>query len=114
MPSPTNSIKAGLAVGYAATATVDGSEKRLAMAGGLLGHWAVWTRCAVDTLARARTARVAGGPDHELLTLASEVTDCNAALFDAAHGFSGCIAGVKKPRPLRGRGLFRSQSSLVV
>ena len=30
----------------------------------------------------------------ELLSL-SRVTDCNAALFDAANNFAGCIAGIQ-------------------
>jgi len=69
-------------------------ERRIV--GGLLGHWAVWTRKAVE-LHRAcrRVARGAGRrvpPD--LLRLGAAVTDANAALFDAAHGFAGCIAGL--------------------
>ena len=30
----------------------------------------------------------------EMLTRAIEVTDCNAAFFDVANDFHGCIAGV--------------------
>jgi len=61
-------------------------------AGGLLGHWAVWTRAAVELVAKVR----ADGPTPEVLALANEVTDCNAALFDAANGYAGCIAGIHK------------------
>jgi hypothetical protein len=57
--------------------------------GGLLGHWAVWTSKAVDHLALAKQS----GPDipSELLTLAQQITDANAAFFDPSHGFAGCI-----------------------
>lgn len=70
------------------------------MKGGLLGHWAVWTRRAVEMAARARTDEVSGA----WLTLAAQVTDANAALFDAANGFAGCIAGVHEV--LRRQGLL--------
>jgi Dihydrodipicolinate synthetase family len=60
--------------------------------GGLLGHWAVWTRTAVQLLAECHGA--AGGDHGQLLVRGVEVTDANAAFFDAAHGFAGCIAGL--------------------
>jgi dihydrodipicolinate synthase/N-acetylneuraminate lyase len=75
-----------------------GCERR--MVGGLLGHWAVWTKSAVALLERCRNAK----PTAELLRLAVEVTDCNAAVFDAANGFGGCIAGVHEV--LRRQGLL--------
>ncbi len=64
-------------------------------AGGLLGHWAAWTHAAVELLDTCKAART----DHpaflpRLLTVAAQVTDCNAALFDAANGYAGCIAGI--------------------
>jgi dihydrodipicolinate synthase/N-acetylneuraminate lyase len=58
--------------------------------GGLLGHWSVWTQKAVALQARCK----AEGATPELLQLGVEVTDCNAAFFDAANGFHGCIAGL--------------------
>lgn len=61
--------------------------------GGLLGHWSVWTKSAVGIFERCRGAREAGGPDRELLALDSRVTAMNAALFDVANDFAGCIAG---------------------
>ncbi len=69
------------------------------MVGGLLGHWAFWTRKAVQLLERARLSPRAqrGGRSPELrhlLTLAAETTDANAAIFDAANGFHGCIPGI--------------------
>lgn len=75
-----------------------GRERR--MVGGLLGHWAVWTKPAVELLARCRTEPAGPG----LLRLHGEVTDCNAAFFDAAHGFAGCIAGLHEV--LRRQGLL--------
>jgi hypothetical protein len=79
------------------------------MVGGLLGHWAVWTRAACDLLRQCHVAtepadgaHVADQPDaterrrclSELLDRAAAVTDMNAAIFDAAHNFAGCIPGI--------------------
>lgn len=75
-------------------------EKR--MVGGLLGHWAVWTKKAVSLLAECGAAG-SSIPD-ALLRRSVEVTDCNAAFFDAAHGFAGCIAGLHEV--LRRQGLL--------
>lgn len=76
----------------------DGKERRIV--GGLLGHWSVWTQRAVELLAQCRNA--AATP--ELLRLGVEVTDSNAAFFDAANGFRGCIAGLHEI--LRRQGLL--------
>jgi dihydrodipicolinate synthase/N-acetylneuraminate lyase len=73
-------------------------ERRIV--GGLLGHWSVWTKRAVELLARCRQADAS--PD--LMRLNVEVTDCNAAFFDAANGFRGCIAGLHEV--LRRQGLL--------
>jgi len=68
---------------------------RLRIVGGLLGHWAFWTRKAVELLEECRRAvHSMDGVPHELLTRAVEITDCNAAAFDTANGFAGCIAGI--------------------
>jgi dihydrodipicolinate synthase/N-acetylneuraminate lyase len=77
----------------------------LVMHGGLLGHWAVWTRAAVELFAATRAARAAGSAPAALLERAAEVTDMNGALFDVRHGFAGCIAGVHEV--LRRQGLMR-------
>ena len=58
--------------------------------GGLLGHWSVWTKRAVELLDRCRNASASS----ELLRLGVEVTDSNSAFFDAANAFRGCIAGL--------------------
>jgi dihydrodipicolinate synthase/N-acetylneuraminate lyase len=63
--------------------------------GGLLGHWAVWTKRGVELLTSCRAAVRSGtGATKELLQLANEVTDANAAFFDPAHSFAGCIPGL--------------------
>ena len=66
-----------------------GDGPPLRIIGGLLGHWSVWTRAAVDLLARCRNADATP----ELLALDAQVTEMNAAVFDVANGFAGCIAG---------------------
>jgi len=75
-----------------------GRERRIV--GGLLGHWSVWTRRAVELLERCQN--VEATPD--LMRLGVEVTDSNAAFFDAANGFRGCIAGLHEV--LRRQGLL--------
>lgn len=72
----------------------------LRILGGLLGHWSVWTRAAVDLHARCRGADATPA----LLALDAQVTDMNAAIFDVAHGFAGCIAGCHEV--LRRQGLL--------
>ncbi|MCY4544061.1 MAG: dihydrodipicolinate synthase family protein [Gemmatimonadetes bacterium] len=73
--------------------------------GGLLGHWAVWTRGVVELLraCQAVSTSCEAVPQH-LLTRSIEVTDCNAAFFDPAHGFAGCIPGIHEV--LRRQGLL--------
>ena len=63
--------------------------------GGLLGHWAVWTRTAVECLRLAKEARAGDETAHrQLAEMAGPVTDANAAVFDVANKFRGVIAGV--------------------
>lgn len=66
---------------------------RVRFRGGLLGHWSVWVKSAVTLFERCRDAARAGGIEADLLALDSRITDCNAAFFDVAHDFRGCIAG---------------------
>ena len=61
--------------------------------GGLLGHWSVWTKTAVELLAILHLVVGRGAIPLELLELDARVTDANAAFFDVAHDFAGCIAG---------------------
>jgi dihydrodipicolinate synthase/N-acetylneuraminate lyase len=80
-------------------------EQTVRIAGGLLGHWAVWTLRAVRLLEQIHAELCAGTPlAQSWLTLAAEVTDANAALFDAAHQFRGSIAGIHEV--LRRQGLL--------
>lgn len=83
----------------------EGRPVTLRFRGGLLGHWSVWTRSAVELLARCHAATRAQAPvDAELLALDSRVTDCNSAFFDVANDFRGCIAGCHEV--LRRQGLL--------
>lgn len=73
--------------------------------GGLLGHWACWTQRAVELLQQCQsTVRLGEAVDGELLRQNVEVTDANAAVFDVANGFAGCIPGVHEV--LRRQGLL--------
>ena len=78
--------------------------------GGLLGHWAVWTRGAVELLAQCHAAAASSCVPAALLRTGIEVTDANAAFFDAANGFAGCIAGIHEV--LRRQGLLTSTRCL--
>ncbi len=72
--------------------------------GGLLGHWAVWTRGAVALLKRCRATQGQGSVPIDLLATGLQVTDCNAAFFDVAHNYVGSIAGIHEV--LRRQGLL--------
>lgn len=80
------------------------------MVGGLLGHWAVWTREAVETLEGIKRCRLENHLDRQWLTENVRVTEENAVIFDAANQFSGCIAGVNEV--LRRQGLLPSNRCL--
>ena len=90
--------------------------------GGLLGQWAVWTRRAVEMLDEVLRLRAGGavtdarptegvpseGAHADIdvwLHRAAALTDANAAIFDAANRFAGCIAGIHEV--LRRQGLMR-------
>ena len=84
---------------------VKGEIREKAIVGGLLGHWAVWTRRAVELLQEIKTIREQGSSVPEkMLTQGIAITDANAAFFDAAHQFRGCIAGIHEV--LRRQGLL--------
>jgi dihydrodipicolinate synthase/N-acetylneuraminate lyase len=70
-----------------------GAPHTVRIKGGLLGHWSVWVRRAVELLDRIHAATAAGSVPADLLALDAQVTDCNAAIFDVANGFHGVIAG---------------------
>ena len=84
---------------------VNGKPKELRIVGGLLGHWAVWTKRAVELLAECHGEMLADqSVPQTLMEKAVHVTDCNAAFFDTANEFAGCIAGLHEV--LRRQGLF--------
>lgn len=74
--------------------------------GGLLGQWAVWTHAAVALLQRCLTVQSDARESDALPLLAAgaQLTDANAAIFDAAHQFAGCIPGIHEI--LRRQGLL--------
>jgi hypothetical protein len=83
----------------------DFGGRRLRITGGLLGHWAVWTKVATSHLAMTKAR--SNGMSSELMTLAPQVTDSNAAIFDPAHHFHGCIPGIHEI--LRRQGLLEGR-----
>lgn len=82
----------------------DGKPVTVRFKGGLLGHWSVWTRGAVDLLKKLQEAAAAHAVPADILALDARVTDCNAAFFDVANAFHGCIAGCHEV--LRRQGLL--------
>jgi dihydrodipicolinate synthase/N-acetylneuraminate lyase len=75
------------------TVVANGRPTTVRIMGGLLGHWSVWVKKAVELLERLHAAVAAGAAPAELLALDSQVTDCNGAIFDVANDFHGVIAG---------------------
>jgi dihydrodipicolinate synthase/N-acetylneuraminate lyase len=74
---------------------VGGRLVSIQIVGGLLGQWACWTKRAVEYLARIKKIRTDKTPiPQEMLTLASQLTLANKAIFDAENHFAGCIAGI--------------------
>jgi hypothetical protein len=71
----------------------NGTVVSIRIRGGLLGHWSVWVRKAVELLDQAHLAAAANAVPADLLALDSQVTDCNSAIFDVANNFHGVIAG---------------------
>lgn len=88
--------------------TVNGVKVQKRIVGGLLGHWAVWTRKAVELMSQIIDLRESGdGIPGELLTRGVEISDANAAFFDPGHGFHGCIPGIHEV--LRRQGLLEGR-----
>lgn len=84
---------------------VNGKQVEKRFVGGLLGHWAVWTKKAVELLHEIKqcVANNYAGMD-ELLSKGIAVTDMNAVIFDAKNSYKGCIAGIHEV--LRRQGLM--------
>lgn len=90
----------------------DGRRVTRRIVGGLLGHWGVWTHAAVRLFHGLQQAvqqpdRV---PLEAWLGRAAAVTEMNAAVFDAAHDFRGCIPGILEV--LRRQGLVETAHCL--
>ncbi|MGB9435281.1 MAG: hypothetical protein WBQ89_23745 [Candidatus Acidiferrum sp.] len=84
---------------------INGEIREYRIVGGLLGHWAVWTKRAVEFLKECHQMTIGGQPvPKSILQKNVEVTDCNAAFFDTANHFAGCIAGLHEV--LRRQGLL--------
>lgn len=80
-------------------------RKILRIKGGLLGQWSVWTKKAVELMEQIHRIMESGAPvPLDLLERHAALTDANAAIFDAAHGFAGCIPGIHEI--LRRQGLL--------
>jgi dihydrodipicolinate synthase/N-acetylneuraminate lyase len=79
---------------------VGGKETEKKFVGGLLGHWAVWTKAAVDLLKRIKRNESL----QDLLAEGIQITDMNAVIFDANNSFHGCIPGIHEI--LRRQGLL--------
>jgi len=82
------------------------SGKERFIVGGLLGQWGVWTERAVAMLKDIKRARVKGKLDAVWLDRNAALTDANAAVFDAANRFAGCIPGIHEV--LRRQGIFET------
>ena len=87
-----------------------GRDEVLRFKGGLLGHWSVWTRRAVELLDRVHGCVGSGSVPDEVLALDAMVTDCNSVIFDVANKFAGCIPGCHEV--LRRQGLMRTAHCL--
>lgn len=86
---------------------VNGEDVKVEFRGGLLGHWAVWTSKAVELLQKVKDYKQNPSYEkwYELQIIANQTTDVNAALFDPAHDFQGCIPGIHEV--LRRQGLMK-------
>jgi dihydrodipicolinate synthase/N-acetylneuraminate lyase len=73
----------------------NGAGNPMRFVGGLLGQWAVWTHEVVRMLAAIQQQRAANTLDYRhWLTYGAQLTDANAAIFDAKHNFRGCLPGI--------------------
>ena len=84
---------------------VNGRIVEKKFAGGLLGHWSVWTHKVVELFKEIKSCAQNNYEGlSELLIKGISVTDMNAAIFDPSHAFKGSIAGIHEV--LRRQGLF--------
>ena len=64
----------------------------------------------MSILGRCKEARASGSIPSDLLTLAEQLTEANAAIFDVANRFAGCIPGINEV--LRRDGLLETRRCL--
>ena len=87
---------------------INGKKVEKKFVGGLLGHWAVWTKKATTLFEEINKCKANGGKGIEnLLSIGIEVTDMNEAIFDAKNSFRGCIPGIHEV--LRRQGLIQGR-----
>ncbi|MBC7777996.1 MAG: dihydrodipicolinate synthase family protein [Phycisphaerae bacterium] len=84
--------------------TIGGQEVEKRFVGGLLGHWAVWTKAAVGLLQEIKLGNTNNINIGNLLSEGIKITDMNAAVFDSSNSFHGCIPGIHEV--LRRQGLL--------
>lgn len=87
----------------------DQRAAEIRIVGGLLGHWAFWTRRAVLQLQECHRLVVEQQAPipQRMLTMGAQITDANAAAFDPQHQFAGCIPGIHEL--LRRQGLLEGR-----
>jgi len=86
---------------------INGKMVEKQIVGGLLGHWAVWTKKAVELFDAIKIQRKNEETmDPAWLTTNIQVTDSNAAFFDPQNQFRGCISGIHEV--LRRQGLMEN------
>ena len=83
---------------------------KVPIVGGLLGHWACWTHTVTALFEDVRKIRDKGLIPSQMLTLATQITDCNSAFFDATNQYAGALPGVQEV--LRRQGLLENNYTL--
>jgi hypothetical protein len=83
---------------------INGERETINIVGGLLGHWSVWTRKAVELVEEVSAIRGQRTVPTSWWTRDAAVTDSNSAFFDAANDYVGVIAGLHEV--LRRQGLL--------
>lgn len=87
---------------------LQGKQVEKKFVGGLLGHWAAWTKKSVDLLKEIKLCLANNNIGIEsLLSKGIEVTDMNEVIFDARNSFHGCIPGIHEV--LRRQGLLEGR-----
>src|SRR5690625_7949554 len=76
----------------------------------LFPYTTLFRSAAVELVARANAAVTADAIDQDLLALATDLVEVNAAVFDVAHDFAGCVPGVNEV--LRQQGLVPTAACL--